>query len=98
MLRGLALDHYYTNLKSNPVRDIIAVTSGCPQDNPRTPLRRPSVTCQRHVPVVYSLHDPRGLTSSRIRLSHQSILFHNRVLIAPCLQVPLTFKSFLLFL
>src|ERR1700722_7202177 len=72
------------------VRDIIAVTSGCPQDNPRTPLGRPSVTCRRHVPVVYSLHDPRGLTSSRIRLSHQSILFHNRVLIAPCLQVPLT--------
>ena len=40
------------------IRDIIAVTLGCPQDNPRTPLGRPSVTCRRHVPVVYSLHDP----------------------------------------
>src|ERR1700729_1355364 len=50
------------------VRDIIAVTSGCPQDNPQTPLRWSPVTCRRHVPIVYSLHDPRGLTSSRIRL------------------------------
>jgi len=74
------------------VRDIIGDTSGCPQDNPQTPLGRSPVTRQRHVPVVYSLQDPRGLTSSRIRLSlslsHQSILFHNRVLIAPYLQSP----------
>jgi len=27
------------------------------------------------VPVVYSLYNPRGLTSLRIRLSYQSILF-----------------------
>ena len=72
------------------VRDIIADTSGCLQDNLRTPLGWSPVTCRRHVPIVYSLHDPRGLTSSRIRLSHQSILFHNRVLIALCLQSPLT--------
>jgi len=54
------------------------------------PLGWLPVTCRRHVPVVYSLHDPRGLTSLRICLSYQSILFHNRVLIAPCLQSPLT--------
>ena len=40
------------------IRDIIAVTLGYPQDKPRTPLGRPSVTYQRHVPVVYSLYNP----------------------------------------
>jgi len=52
------------------VRDIIAVTSSCPQDNLRTPLGWSPVTCRRHVPVVYSLHNPKGLTFLRIRLSH----------------------------
>jgi len=64
-----------------------------PSGQPRAPLGWSPVTCRRHVPVVYSLHDPRGLTSSRIRLSHQSVLFHNHVLIAPCLQSPLTAHS-----
>ena len=58
------------------VRDIIAVTLGSPQGSPRIPLGWLPVTCRRHVPVVYSLYDPRGLTSLRICLSHQSILFH----------------------
>ena len=50
----------------------LGLPSGQPPDAPRM--------VAGHVPVVYSLHDPRGLTSSRIRLSHQSILFHNRAL------------------
>ena len=72
------------------VRDIITVTSGSPQGSPRIPLRWLPVTCQRHVPVVYSLHDPRGLTSLRIRLSHQSILFHVHALQPPACKSPYT--------
>ena len=70
------------------VRDIIAVTSGSPQGSPRTPLGWLPVTCRRHMPVVYSLHDPRGLTSSRIRLSYQSILFHVYALQPPAYKSP----------
>ena len=33
------------------------------------PLDTPRMVAS-HVPVVYSLHDPRGLTSLRIRLLH----------------------------
>jgi len=69
------------------VRDIIAVTSGCPQDNLRTPLGWSPVTCLRHVPVVYSLYNPKGLTSSRIHLFYQSILFQL------CPYNPLSIKS-----
>ena len=58
------------------VRDIIAVTLGSPQGSPQIPFGWLPVTCRRHVPIVYSLHDPRGLTSLRICLSYQSILFH----------------------
>ena len=51
-----------------------------PREALRAALRHPSDGCRSRaggtVPVVYSLHDPRGLTSLRIRLSHQSILFH----------------------
>ena len=50
------------------------------------------------MPIIYSLYNPRGLTSLRIYLFYQSILFYNRVLIAPYLQSPLIFKSFLLYL
>jgi len=39
------------------------------------------------MPVVYSLHNPKGLTSLRIRLSHQSILFQL------CPYSPLSTKS-----
>ena len=53
-----------------PCKGYYCGTSGRPQGSPRTPLGRPSVTCRRHVPLVYSLHDPRGLTSLRIRLLH----------------------------
>ena len=52
------------------VRDIIVVTLGSPQGSPQTPLRQLPVIYQRHVPVVYSLYDPRGLTSLRICLSY----------------------------
>ena len=72
------------------VRDIIAVTLGSPQGSPWTPLGWLPVTCRRHVPVVYSLHNPRGLTSSRIRLSHQSILFHVHALQPPAYKSPHT--------
>ena len=47
----------------------LGLSSGQPLDTPRASVG--------HVPVVYSLHDPRGLTSSRIRLSRQSILFQS---------------------
>ena len=70
------------------VRDIITVTLGSSQGSPRTPLGWLPVTCRRYVPVVYSLHDPRGLTSLRICLSHQSILFHVYALQPPA------YKSF----
>ena len=70
------------------IRDIIAVTLGSPQGSPQTPLGWLLVTCQRHVPVVYSLHDPRGLTSLRICLSHQSILFHVHALQPPAYKSP----------
>ena len=50
------------------VRDIIAVTLGSPQGSPQTPLGWLLVTCRRHMPVVYSLHDPRGLISLKICL------------------------------
>ena len=72
------------------IRDIITVTSGSPQGSPQTPLGWLPVTCQRHVPIVYSLYNSRGLTSSKIHLSHQSILFHVYAFIASCLQSPLT--------
>ena len=62
------------------IRDIITVTLGSPQGSPQTPLRWLPVTYQRHVPIVYSLHNPRGFTFLRIYLSHQSILFHVYVL------------------
>ena len=39
------------------------------------------------MPVVYSLYDPKGLTSLRIHLSYQSILFQL------CLYNPLSIKS-----
>ena len=70
------------------VRDIIAVILGSPQGSPRTPLRWLPVMYQRHVPVVYSLHDPKGLTSLRIYLSYQSILFHVYALQPPAYKSP----------
>ena len=70
------------------IRDIIAVTLGSPQGSPWTPFRWLPVTCQRHVPIVYSLHDPKGLTSLRICLSHQSILFHIHALQPPAYKSP----------
>ena len=59
-----------------------------PQGSPRTPLRWLPVMYQRYIPVVYSLHNPRGLTSSRIRLSYQSILFHVYALQPPAYKSP----------
>ena len=70
------------------VRDIIAVTLGSPQGSPQTPLGWLPVMYRRHVPIVYSLHNPRGLTSSRICLSHQSILFHVHALQPPAYKSP----------
>ena len=70
------------------VKDIITVTSGSPQGSPQTPLRQLPVTCQRHVPIVYSLYNSRGLTSSKICLFYQSILFHIYALQAPTYKSP----------
>ena len=74
------------------VRDIIAVTSGSPQGCSRVTLGWLSVTCRRHVPVVYS--SPRSLRPHLLKgfASHQSILFLNRAFVAPYLQSP--FYSF----
>ena len=62
----------------------LGMSSGHPSDGRRS---RAGGTC----PIAYSLHDPRGLASSRIRLSPQSILFIQSCLIAPYLQSPLYF-------
>ena len=59
-----------TGTRKNQCKGYYCGTSGCSQDNLWTPLRRLLVTCQRYIPLVYSLHDPRGLTSLRIRLLH----------------------------
>ena len=73
------------------VRDIIAVTLGSPQGSPQTPLRWLLVMYQRHIPIVYSLHNSRGLTSLRIYLSYQFILFHIHALQPPAYKSPHTF-------
>ena len=56
-----------------------------------------------HVPVAYSLHDPRGLTSLGTHLLGdssplQSILFLQSCLIAPYLQSPLIVPPFYFFI
>ena len=69
-------------------------TSGRPQGNPRTPLRRPSVMYQRHVPLVYSLYDPRGLTSLRIRLLYNLSVPIIVSLQPPVYKVPLYYQIY----
>ena len=74
------------------VRDIIAVTSGSPQGSSRVTLGRLSVTCRRHVPVVYS--SPRSL---RPHLPKDSSLTNLSCSTFPqsCLCCPLSAKSLL---
>ena len=66
--------------RGGTVRDIITVTLCCPHGNPRIPLRWSSVTCRGHMPLVYSLLDPRGLTSLRIRLLYNLSYSYNPAL------------------
>ena len=54
------------------VRDIIAVALGSPQGNPQAALRWLTVTCQRHVPVVYS--SPQSLRPHLLKDSSLSNL------------------------
>src|SRR6266550_8472468 len=71
------------------VRDIIAITSGSPQGSSRVILRWLSVTCRRHVPVVYS--SPRSLRPHLLKDSSLSIYLVPQ----SCLYCPLSTKSLL---
>ena len=75
------------NSLGKSVRDIIAVTSGSPQGSSRVTLRWLSVTCRRHVPVVYS--SPRSLRPHLLKDSSLSIYFIPQ----SCLCCPLSAKS-----
>src|SRR6266568_3987273 len=70
-----------------PVRDIIAVTSGSPQGSSRVTLGWLSVTCRRHVPVVYS--SPRSLRPHLLKDLSLSIY----LILQSCLCHPLSAKS-----
>src|SRR6266705_2857503 len=69
------------------IRDIIAVTSGSPQGSSRVTLGWLSVTCRRHVPVVYS--SPRSLRPHLLKDSSLSIYLVPQ----SCLCCPLSAKS-----
>src|SRR6266568_7982436 len=68
------------------VRDIIAVTSASPQGSSWVTLGWLSVTCRRHVPVVYS--SPRSLRPHLLKDSSLSIYLVPQ----SCLYCPLSAK------